>query len=69
MEKSLVSISRKWHEPFVRVDVTDVGIGVTTTLEDFIVALATELKAPPQQLREAAERVCEGLKLETSKVM
>lgn len=69
MEKSLVSISRKWHEPFVRVDVTDVGIGVTTTLTDFITALATELKEPPEQLLAAAEVVCEGLKLETRKAM
>ena len=69
MEKSLVSISRKWHEPFVRVDVTDVGIGVTVTLSDFITALATELSAPVPLLEAAAERVCEGLKLETRKAM
>lgn len=69
MEKSLVSISRKWHEPFVRVDVTDVGIGITTTLTDFITALAHELHAPTEQLLEAAEKVCEGLKIESRKAM
>lgn len=69
MDKSLVTISRKWHEPYVRVDVTDTGIGTTVTLEDFVIAMARELGAPEIILTDAAERVCEGLKLETRKAV
>jgi len=66
MDKQLVVVSRKWHEPFIRVDVTEVGIGVTMTLEDFVQALETESGA---SLTAAAQRVIDGLKKETSKVM
>jgi hypothetical protein len=66
MEKQLVVVSRKWHEPFIRVDVTEVGIGVTMTLEDFVQALEAETGA---SLAAAAERVVDGMKQETSKVM
>jgi hypothetical protein len=66
MEKQLVVVSRKWHEPFIRVDVTEVGVGVTMTLEDFVQALEAETGA---SLAAAAERVVTGMKQETSKVM
>jgi hypothetical protein len=66
MDKQLVVVSRKWHEPFIRVDVTEVGIGVTMTLEDFVQALEAESGA---DLAAAAQRVIDGLKKETGKVM
>lgn len=69
MEKSLVTVSRKWHEPFVRVDVTDLMIGVTMTAEDFLQALATELGVAPDTVLAAGEKVFSGMKRETAKVM
>ena len=66
MDKQLVVVSRKWHEPFIRVDVTTVGIGVTMTLEDFVQALGAETGT---DLQAAAERVVAGMKSETSRAM
>ncbi len=68
MDKQLVVISRKWHEPFIRVDVTEVGIGVTMTLEDFVEAVQVELDNEIPW-RKAVELVIAGMKKETSKVM
>ena len=66
MDKSIVVVSRKWHEPFIRVDVTTVGIGVTMTLEDFVTALEAETG---QTLQAAAVRIVSTMKQETAKVM
>ena len=66
MEKSLVTVSRKWHEPFIRVDVTGIGIGITMTLEDFVEALEHEMGVP---VRAAAEKVVTGMKAETTKAI
>lgn len=66
MERSLVVVSRMWHEPFIRIDVTNVGIGLTMTLDDFVQALEHEAGVP---LRTAAERVVAGMKAETTKVV
>ena len=67
MEKQLVVVSRKWHEPFIRIDVTEVGIGVTMTLDDFVQALEKEAGCGP--LSAAAVRVIAGIKGETGRVM
>ena len=66
MEKSLVVVSRMWHEPFIRIDVTNVGIGITMTLDDFVQALEKEAGL---SLRVAAERVVAGMKAETTKAV
>ncbi len=69
MEKELVTIVRKWHEPIIRIDVTTIGIGITMTLEDFVLALSEELKVDTLTLALAAERVVTAAKRETAKVM
>lgn len=66
MEKSLVVVSRKWHEPFIRLDVTNIGIGITMTLDDFIEALERESGA---SVRAAAVRVIDGMKQESGKIV
>jgi hypothetical protein len=66
MDKSLVVVSRKWHEPFIRVDVTTIGVGVTMTLEDFVRALEVETGT---NLTAGAERVAAAMKQETSRAM
>ncbi len=67
MDKQLVTVSKRWHEPFIRVDVTSIGIGVTMTLEDFVLALEQEAGCGP--LSAAASRVIAGVKAETGKVL
>lgn len=67
MEKTLISVSRKWHEPFIRVDVTTIGIGISMTLEDFISAL--EQEAGVGRLTAAAARVVAGMKKESTRAM
>ncbi len=67
MEKQLVTVSRKWHEPFIRVDVTTIGVGVSMALEDFVLALEQEAGCGP--LSAAATRVIAGMKQETTKAM
>lgn len=69
MDKQLVVVSRKWHEPFIRVDVTQVGVGVTMTLEDFVRALATESGTDMGALLHAGDKVVSAMKQETSRVM
>jgi hypothetical protein len=67
MEKQLITVSRKWHEPMIRVDVTEVGVGITMTLEDFVIAL--EHESGHGLLLAAAGRVIAGMKKETNQVM
>jgi hypothetical protein len=69
MDKQLVTVTRKWHEPFIRVDVTEVGIGITMTYEDFVTAMSMELGLPVSVVLSAAERVVDGMKRESARVM
>ena len=66
MENQYIVISRKWHEPSIRIDITDSGIGITITLDDFITALGVEAKV---NLHTEAKRVIDGLKQETTRVV
>lgn len=66
MEKTLVVVSRKWHEPFVRVDVTGVGIAITMTMEDFVEALRQETGT---DVSAAAARIVKFMKQESSKAL
>ena len=66
MEKTLVVVSRKWHEPFIRVDITGVGIGITMTMEDFVEALRQETG---HDVRDGAERIIKFMKQESSKAL
>ena len=66
MDKQLVVISRKWHEPAIRIDVTTIGIGVTMTLEDFVEALRQETGT---DVSAAAARIIKFMKQESSKAL
>ena len=68
MDKHLVVVSRKWHEPFIRVSITDLDLKVVMSLEDFAVALSGEIGANPAKVSEAFQKVVDGMKRETSKV-
>jgi hypothetical protein len=49
--------------------VDDVGIAVTMLLPDFLQALALELKAEPDAIFAAADKVVSGMKQETGRAM
>ena len=78
MDKTQVTISRKWHAPQIHHHVTDDGITMKVTLEDFIEALTQELgpvtwvltdKAFRAKLDAAIASVLSGIKAESSKVV
>ena len=69
MERQLVSVSREWHNPFIRVDVTEVGIGITMTAEDFLIALAQESGLNPTAVLKAGDAVVAKMKKESAKAM
>lgn len=66
MEKTLIVVSRKWHEPFIRIDVTGVGIAITMTLDDFVEALRQETG---HDVRAATEKIVSYMKQESSKAL
>lgn len=78
MDKHVVVVSRTWPDTAIRIDVTDIGIGISMSLVDFIAALATEAGNPTLlltgaqlkgRLDKAAAAVCDAMKAETAKVM
>lgn len=68
-DRHLVVVSRKWHEPFIRVSVTDLDIKVVMTLDDFTQAAAAEAGVDPARLSAVFEKVVSAMKAETAKVM
>ena len=70
-EKTTVAISRHWHSPVISVVVSDEGISVQCSLDDFISALSTEMAHPMKlftrkgastDISRASEAVLEKLK-------
>ena len=43
---TVVHVSRKWHNPLISVTVDNQEIGLTMTLDDYLLALSKELKHP-----------------------
>jgi len=79
-----IVISRKWNNPEISIDLISVGdstkdgIEIKITLENFIESLVQEARNPLMvnskkallnNLKDAAEVVCSGLKEETAKVL
>lgn len=69
IDRHLVVVSRKWHEPFIRVSVTDLDLKVVIPLEDFAQAVARETGLNADKLTAAFDKVVSGLKAETARVM
>lgn len=67
MDKHLVVISREWHEPFVRVSVTDLDLKIVVTLADFVQAVEAETGI--SGLGPGVEQVLAKLKRETTKAI
>lgn len=67
MDKHLVVVARQWHEPFVRVDITDTAFQVAMSLEDFAMAVSLVSGLPAREINRAFEAVVAGLKTEGAK--
>lgn len=72
--KTIIIISRKWKEPQIRVTVDKIGISVSMMIDDFLDALHAELSSQGMQiaqnaLDQAATRVIEGMKEQTTRAM
>ena len=68
-----VTITRLWHRPEIHTRVSLQGIQLELPLEDFLEALSQELSwltwVTRAQLAAAAEKVVEGVKQESAKVV
>jgi len=69
MEKHLVVIGRKWHEPFIRMSVTDTDLKIVTSLEDFALAFAVETGVPQEKVLAGFAAVVKALKSETTQIV
>ena len=52
--KSTVVISRHWNKPQINVFVTTAGIQIETAVDDYLVALATEIGNPTMLITKKA---------------
>lgn len=71
-ERFAVVVSRTWHKPAIRVSVDDFGIAASMTLADFFQALFIEAGSTEEAkaaLLAAVDRVVDGMKQETARVM
>lgn len=77
-EKHAVRISRDWHNPTIKIDITNESIGVSMALSDFLTAVATEIGNPiaiatraqlAKKLTAAVLTVTESMKRETTAVV
>jgi hypothetical protein len=77
-EKHSVVISREWNNPKILISVSSESIGIKMSLEDFLLAVHTEMGNPTflvtkaallEKLTLASDKVCAEMKSLTSKVI
>ena len=69
IDKHLVVISKHWHEPFIRISITDLDLKVVIPLEDFATALAHEIGANPEMVQHTFDKIVTKLKQETARAV
>lgn len=69
IDKHLVVISRNWHEPFIRVSITDLDMKVVMSMEDFAAALAHEIGADTERVQQTFENIITKMKQETARAV
>lgn len=67
--KSIITVSRLWHEPRIKVSISHAGISIAMGLDDYISALLTEIGSPffvltKKQLQEKMEAAAERVQME-----
>lgn len=69
MDQHLVVISKNWHEPFIRLSVTDLDLKIVMALDDFATAVAQEAGVRGEIINAVFERVVKQMKHETTKII
>lgn len=69
MDQHLVVISKNWHEPFIRLSVTDLDLKIVMALDDFAAAVAQEAGVREEIINAVFERVVKQMKHETTKII
>ena len=69
MDQHLVVISKNWHEPFIRLSVTDLDLKIVMALDDFAAAVAQEAGVREEIISAVFERVVKQMKHETTKII
>jgi hypothetical protein len=69
IDKHLVVISRNWHEPFIRVSITDLDLKVVMSMEDFAAALAHEIGADVEKVQQTFDNIVVKMKQETARAV
>lgn len=69
MDQHLVVVSKNWHEPFIRLSVTDLDLKVVMALDDFAAAVAQEAGVRDEIITAVFERVVKQMKQETTKII
>lgn len=68
-----LTITRLWHHPEIHIRVSPEGIALELPMEDFLEALSRELGwtafVTKGQLAAATEKVVDGIKAESAKVL
>jgi hypothetical protein len=76
--KTVLTISRKWHNPQIHTTISQDGISLSIDIEDFEKALLNELgsvatvitrKQLKNRMQAAIKSVLEGIKEESAKVI
>ena len=76
--KTILTISRKWHQPIIETTITNEAISISCDLDDFLMAVREELGSITwvfldatfkAKFDAAAQKVLEGIKAESSKVV
>lgn len=62
-----LTIKRRWNNPEIYIGITDVGITINLSLEDFIMAVLLESGVDRDKVLEAVEKVIKGVKEESGK--
>ena len=78
MYRSLVTVTREWHNPQINIHVTHLDIKLDITLDDFLKAIVEEAGNPTMlltkaqllaRLEKAAEVVVDKVKQESIKIV
>jgi hypothetical protein len=75
MNKSVLTISREWHNPQIKTTITNQAISLEMSIEDFEKALVAELgkihvtMSMDKKIKKAIQAVIDGVKQESAKVV
>lgn len=71
MEKTVLTVSRRWSNPQISTTISSEGIGIQMDIDDFKTALLKEVGywLTKSKLDKAVEEIIKGIKEESAKVV